>query len=110
MPGNELTPKAPRCRLTGALSSCLNTALMFWMLSGRPEKDRGVGLVKHVQNEYLLRRLLCCRYIEQVAVALRGRERAVVTIQALLRSCKAKTVSSAAAMHQVCQASLAATL
>ena len=43
----------------------------------------------------------CCRYIEQVAVALRGRECAMETIQALLRSCRAKTVSSAAAMHQV---------
>ena len=46
---------------------------------------------------------LPCRYIEQVTVALRGRERAVETIQALLRSCRAKTVSSAAAMHQVCK-------
>lgn len=45
--------------------------------------------------------LLCHRYIEQVAVALSGRDHAVETIQALLRSCRAKTVSSAAAMHQV---------
>ncbi len=41
------------------------------------------------------------RYIEQVAAALGGREHAVETVQALLRSCRAKTVSSAAAMHQV---------
>ena len=40
------------------------------------------------------------RYIEQVAVALHGNDRAVETVQALLRSCRAKTVSSAAAMHQ----------
>lgn len=42
------------------------------------------------------------RYIEQVSAALDGREHAVETIQALLRSCRAKTVSSTAAMHQVC--------
>ena len=45
--------------------------------------------------------LPCCRYIEQVAGALSGREHAVETVQALLRSCRAKTVSSVAAMHQV---------
>ncbi len=45
--------------------------------------------------------LVWCRYIEQVAVALQGREHAVETIQALLRSCRAKSVSSTAAMHQV---------
>ena len=41
------------------------------------------------------------RYIEQVSAALDSREHAVETIQALLRSCRAKTVSSTAAMHQV---------
>ncbi len=58
------------------------------------------------QGRASVRQVLCRRYIEQVAVALRGRERAVETIQALLRSCRAKTVSSAAAMHQASTAYL----
>ena len=55
---------------------------------------------KAAQGEASLMKMLCCRYIEQVAVALHGNERAAETVQALLRSCRAKTVSSAAAMHQ----------
>lgn len=79
------------------------------MLSDRPEGKRdSTELRCSGRAGWSVRRVACCRYIEQVAVALRGRERAVETIQALLRSCRAKTVSSAAAMHQVDGRSFAA--
>ena len=100
MHAKKMTPQVQTCSsATPEMSPAPNRECQTRMSSSSAEDFFRRSRV--AQGRASLTQMLCCRYIEQVAVALQGRERAVETIQALLRSCRAKTVSSTAAMHQV---------